>query len=70
MGSDLVIEEGDTLNFKLQCEEGSFPIESITYFSNFPIRSLTSITHCGDDFTWVAPYDFIKDDEKDKQKAA
>jgi hypothetical protein len=68
VGSDLSIEEGDTLNFKLQCEEGSFPIESITYFSNFPIRSLTPITRCGDEFTWVAPYDFIKDDEKDKQK--
>jgi hypothetical protein len=68
VGSDLSIEEGDTLNFKLQCEEGSFPIESITYFSNFPIRSLTPITKCGDEFTWVAPYDFIKDDEKDKQK--
>ena len=68
VSSDLVIEEGDTLNFKLQCEDGSFPIESITYFSNFPIRSFTPIAHCGDDFTWVAPYDFIKDDETDKQK--
>jgi hypothetical protein len=68
VGSDLVIEEGDTLNFKLQCEDGSFPIESITYFSNFPIRSFSRIAHCGDDFAWVAPYDFIKDDETDKQK--
>ena len=68
VGSDLVIEEGDTLNFKLQCEDGSFPIESVTYFSNFPIRSFTPITHCGDEFTWVSPYDFIKDDETDKQK--
>src|SRR5665647_1289999 len=68
VNSDLVIEEGDTLNFKLQCEDGSFPIESITYFSNFPIRSFTPIAHCGDNFTWVAPYDFIKDDETDKQK--
>ena len=68
VSSDLVIEEGDTLNFKLQCEDGSFPIESITYFSNFPIRSFTPIAHCGDNFTWVAPYDFIKDDETDKQK--
>jgi len=25
VGSDLTIEEGDTLNFKLQCEDGSFP---------------------------------------------
>jgi hypothetical protein len=68
VGDNLTIEEGDTLNFKLQCEEGTFPLESITYFSNLPIRSLTPITHCGDDFTWVAPYDFIKEDEKSKSK--
>ena len=66
--NDLSIEEGDTLNFKLQCEVGTFPIESITYFSNFPIRSATRVTQCGDDFTWVAPYDFIRDEENVKQK--
>ena len=68
VSSDLNIDEGDTLNFKLQCEEGSFPLESITYFSNYSIRSSTPIAHCGDDFTWVAPYDFIKDNDKSKQK--
>ena len=64
----LNMEEGDTLNFKLQCEEGSFPIESITYYSNFPIRSETSVTKCGDDFTWTPSYDFIKEDDTEKQK--
>ena len=64
----LNIDEGDTLNFKLQCEEGSFPIESITYYSNFPIRSSTSVTKCGDDFTWSPTYDFIKEDGTEKQK--
>ncbi len=62
------IEEADTLNFRLQCEEGSFPIESITYFSDFPIRSSTSVTKCGDDFMWVPSYDFIKEDDIQKQK--
>jgi hypothetical protein len=33
------------------------------------VRSVTPITHCGDDFTWVAPYDFIKDDEKVTSKS-
>ncbi len=69
VGSDLTIEEGDTLNFVLQCDEGSFPIESITYFSNVPIHSLTPIAHCGDNFTWQVPYDFIKDDEKIDKKS-
>lgn len=69
VSDDLSIDEGDTLNFKLQCEQGSFPLESITYFSNYPIRSSTPISVCGDQFTWIAPYDFIKDDEKVKQKS-
>ncbi|HEY9340651.1 MAG TPA: hypothetical protein VIQ23_03655 [Hanamia sp.] len=68
VGADLTIDEGDTLNFKLQCEDGSFPLESITYFSNFPIRSLTPVAHCGDNFTWVVPYDFIKEAENIEQK--
>ena len=62
------IDEGDTLTFKLQCEEGSFPLESITYFANYPIRSITPISRCGDEFTWIAPYDFIKGEEKIKEK--
>lgn len=66
--NDLSMDEGDTLNFKLQCDEGTFPVESITYSSNFPIRSSTQITRCGDDFTWVAPYDFIREDENLKTK--
>src|SRR5450755_663585 len=69
VSGDLVIEEGDTLNFKLQCDDGSFPIESITYYSSSPIHSITPIAHCGDDFTWEAPYDFIRDDEKVDQKS-
>lgn len=64
----LNIEEGDTLNFTLQCEEGSFPIESITYYSNEPIRSLSAVTKCGDNFTWSPPYDFIKDEGNAKQR--
>lgn len=68
VSSGLVIEEGDTLNFKLQCDDGSFPIESITYFSNSAIHSITPIAHCGDDFTWVAPYDFIRNDETGNEK--
>lgn len=68
VSNTLAIDEGDTLSFKLQCDEGSFPLTSITYFSNYPIRSLTPISQCGDVFTWVAPYDFIKSDETVKEK--
>jgi hypothetical protein len=64
----LFIDEGDTVSFKLQCDNGNFPIEEITYFSNYPIKSLTPVTKCNDDFTWRAPFDFIKDTDKDKIK--
>lgn len=68
VGNDLTIDEGDTLNFKLQCEAGTFPIESLTYFCNYPVSSLTPITKCGDQFKWIAPYDFIKENENLKKK--
>ncbi len=64
----LFIEEGDTVSFKLQCENGNFPIEEITYMSNYPVKSSTRVTNCGDDFSWVAPFDFIKDNDKEKTK--
>lgn len=64
----LFIDEGDTISFKLQCDNGNFPIEKITYFSNYPIKSSTPVTKCGDDFTWYAPFDFVKDTEKEKVK--
>ena len=66
--STLFIEEGDTVSFKLQCDNGNFPIEEITFFSNYPIKSSTPVTKCDDDFTWYAPFDFIKETDKDKVK--
>lgn len=64
----LFIDEGDTVSFKIQCDNGNFPIEEITYFSNYPIKSTTPVTRCNDDFTWTAPFDFIKEGDKDKIK--
>lgn len=68
VANDLTIDEGDTLFFKLQCEEGSFPIESLTYFTNYPVSSMTPVAHCGDSFKWVAPYDFIREEDNVKSK--
>ena len=68
VGSDVVVSEGDTLSFRLQCEEGSFPIEAISYLSDFPINSLTSVSGCGDTFTWAIPYDVIGDNDNEKVK--
>ena len=64
----LYIDEGDTVSFKLQCDNGSFPIEEITYLSNYPVKSLTPVNKCNDDFTWCAPFDFVKNGDKNKEK--
>jgi hypothetical protein len=66
--STLFVDEGDTVSFKIQCDNGNFPIEEITYLSNYPIKSLTPVTKCNDDFTWCIPFDFVKETDKDKQK--
>jgi len=68
VNNTLYIDEGDTITFKLQCDNGSFPIEEITYFSNYQAKSLTPVSKCNDDYTWYAPFDFVKETDKDKQK--
>jgi hypothetical protein len=64
----LFVDEGDTVSFKLQCDNGSFPIEEITYLCNYPIKSLSPVSKCNDDFTWCPGFDFVKETDKDKQK--
>ncbi len=64
----LFADEGDTISFKLQCDQGSYPVEEITYVSNYPIRSATPVQQCNDDFTWAIPFDFVKETDKDKQR--
>ena len=62
------MEEGDTISFKVQCDNGSFPIEELTYISNYPVKSITPVTKCGDDFTWSPSFDFVKDSDREKTK--
>lgn len=64
----LYVDEGDTVLFKLQCDNGSFPIEEISYVSNYPVKSVTAVTKCNDEFTWPVPFAFVKDTDKDKQR--
>lgn len=68
VSSIVTIEEGDTLNFKIQCEAGSFPIENITYFSTMALKNVTSVRHCDDDFSWSPGFDFVKDSDSGKLK--
>jgi hypothetical protein len=68
VSSLLTIDEGDTINFRVQCEAGTYPIESINFFSNVPIRGNTNVTKCDDLFTWSPPYDFTKEGDSGKTK--
>lgn len=67
--SPLVIDEGDTVSFHVACETGSFPIESINFESNFPIKNYTPVTKCNDLFQWFVPFDFVKDGDTAKTKS-
>lgn len=63
-----VIEEGETVSFKVQCETGSFPIDDILFASSIPIKNFTLVKNCNDEFLWAPDYDFVKDTDKDKEK--
>jgi hypothetical protein len=68
VNSVLFVDEGDTINFKIECEEGSFPVENISFFSNFPIKNYKAVKKCDDEFVWSPPYDFVKDSDSAKLK--
>lgn len=64
----LFVDEGDTLNFRVQCEAGSFPIENISTITNIPIKNYRAVKQCDEDFIWPIPFDFIKDGDTAKQR--
>jgi hypothetical protein len=66
VSSLLYIDEGDTLSFKVQCENGSFPIEAITTLVNVPLKNYIAINKCNDQFSWSVPYDFVKETDSAK----
>ncbi|HEU4576499.1 MAG TPA: hypothetical protein VFS36_15970 [Chitinophagaceae bacterium] len=68
VGNTLTIDEGDTVSFKIQCEEGSFPIEDILFTSSIPIKNFSLVKKCDDEFRWSPDFDFVKDSDPDKQK--
>jgi hypothetical protein len=68
VSSVLYMDEGDTINFRVQCETGTYPIDNITFFSNIPIRNNTIVKNCDDLFTWSPPYDFVKPSDSGKTK--
>ncbi len=61
-------EEGDSIRFKIQCEAGTFPIEQITIITNLPISNYKPVKNCDDEFSWMIPFDFIRENDTAKQK--
>lgn len=68
VSSTMIIDEGDSVAFKVQCENGSFPIENITFFANTPLKNITLVRHCDDEFQWSPPFDFVKETDSAKVK--
>lgn len=66
--SPLTIDEGDTVQFRIACETGSFPIETITFESNQAIKNYQTVSKCNDLFQWYVPFDFIKEGDTAKTK--
>lgn len=64
----LYVEEGDTISFRVQCETGTYPIESINFYSSIPIKTNSVIRGCNDLFTWSPGYDFVKESDSAKTK--
>jgi hypothetical protein len=64
----LTVDEGETVNFKVQCEMGSFPIDNITFFSNTPLINYSVIRECNQDFTWSPGFDFVKESDSGRVK--
>lgn len=63
VSSTLTVDEGDTVSFKVQCENGNFSIENITFFANMPLKNFTLVKKCDDDFIWSPPFDFVKESD-------
>lgn len=68
INSVMYIDENDTISFRIQCENGNFPIENITFFSNVPLKNYTPVSKCNDEFRWSPGYDFIKSNDTAKVK--
>jgi hypothetical protein len=68
VSSVLYMDEGDSVSFRLQCETGTYPIESINFYSSIPIKTNSDIKGCNDNFTWSPPYDFVKATDSSKTR--
>ncbi|HZF64676.1 MAG TPA: hypothetical protein VEZ55_09330 [Chitinophagaceae bacterium] len=62
------IDEGTPISFKILCEDGSFPFETIITLPNQPIYGYTDVKKCDQEFKWTPPYDFVSERDSAKVK--
>src|SRR5688572_13460955 len=63
-----LVQEGNTVSFRVLCETGNFPIEDILFTSSIPITQYSLVKNCGDEFSWIPDYDFVKETDSAKVK--
>lgn len=68
VSSPLIVDEGDTINFRLQCEAGSFPITQVNYYAGALIKGMKQVKQCDDEFVWVPPFDFVEETDSGQVK--
>ncbi len=64
----IYIDEGESLNIKILCENGSFPFENIITLASRPIVGYKDVRKCEDIFTWSPAYDFVKESDSARVK--
>jgi hypothetical protein len=69
VNNTITIEEGETINFQVLCETGSYPFENMITLTSVPISNYHMVQQCGDEFTWTPPYDFVKETDTGNVKA-
>lgn len=62
------LEESETVRFKVLCETGNFPFESILTSTSIPIGGFTPVQNCNDEFVWTPSYDFVKETDSARVK--
>lgn len=62
------VEEGDSVQFKIQCDEGTFPIEQISINTSMPISGFTPVRRCNEEFKWVIPFGIFRDNDTARQR--
>ncbi len=68
IGNYLQVEEGENISFIVQCEDGSFPFEHITFNASRPLQNIKLVSHCNDIFEWTPSYDFVKETDSGRVK--